>query len=226
MGYTNFGTFEFANSIRFMGEISISVPERIPSSSNWSKGLIVSLQSHLNEGFCQFELPDNTEIRTYLQRHDNIEVSKEHVMQKASNLHIDHPYLAFISSQPRDSWVNMLYIRLASKNRDRILSDIFGEIKDAQKQFSESHAALIYCFIPEIDSFEHLREPDSGLALMTRKFFSDHAKDFIYGVLYISDEQADIIDSQVSSSYPTVIFRNPEYNEKYGIDIPLYRSHL
>jgi hypothetical protein len=62
---------------------------------------------------------------------------------------------------------------------------------------------------------------------MTRRFFSDHSKDFIYGVLYISDEQAEMAGSQVlSSSYPTVIFRNPEYNEKYGVDIPLYRSHL
>lgn len=212
---------------KLMGEISITVPKRIPSSSDWRTGLIASLQSYLKEGECQFELPDKTEIKIHLQRYDNIEISSDHVRQKAKHLHVGYPYLAFISSQPRDAWVNMLYIRLASKNPDRILSDIFDDIRDARRQFSESHAALISCFIPEIESFESLREPDSGLAMMTNKFFAEHAKDFVYAVSYFSDEQIDSVDPKVlSSGYPTVIFRNQDYNEKYGVDIPLFRSHL
>jgi hypothetical protein len=212
---------------KLMGEISITVPKHIPTSSNWRKCLISSLQLHLQEGECQFELTDNTEIKTNLQMYDNIETSIDQIWQKAKNFHVGYPYLAFISSQPRDAYVNMLYIRVASENRDRILSDIFDDINDAKKQFSGSYAALIVCFIPEIESFQRLREYDSGLAIMTNKFFSEHANDFIHAVSYFSNEQVELIDTEIlSSSFPTVIFRNQGYNEKYGVNIPLFRSHI
>jgi hypothetical protein len=212
---------------KLMGEISITVQKRIPKSSDWRKCLISSLQSHLQEGEYQFELPDKTEIKTNLQKFDNTEIASDHIRQKAEALHVGYPYLAFISSQPRDAYVNMLYIRASSKNHDQILLDIFDDINDAKKQFSGSYAALIVCFIPEIDSFQRLREYDSGLAIMTNKFFSEHANDFINAVSYFSDEQVESIDAEVlSSSFPTVIFRNQGYNEKYGVNIPLLRSHL
>ena len=156
---------------KLMGEITITVPKRIPASSDWRKGLFSSLQSHLKEGECLFELSDKTEIKTHLQIYDNTEVSRDYVRQKAASLHIGYPYLAFISSQPRDAWVNMLYIRLASKNPDRILRGIYDDVIDARRQFSGLHAALITCFIPEVESFESFREPDSGLALMTNRVF-------------------------------------------------------
>jgi hypothetical protein len=150
-----------------MGDISITVPERLPISGAWSQALMASVRAHLHEGEGQFALTDTTTVTLHLQRHDNRELSRAHVQQHAQRLHGGSSSLAFLSSRPKDTWVNMVYIRLTSQCPDHILKHIFEDMRDAQKQLSGNYAALITCFIPEIDSFESLREPSSNLSAMT-----------------------------------------------------------
>ena len=123
--------------------------------------------------------------------------------------------------------MNMVYIRLTSQRPDHILKHIFDDIRDARQQLSGDHAALITCFIPEIDSFESLREPSSNLSAMTHTFFAKHGRDFVYAVSYFSDGHLDGIDSEgcVTGSL-AVIYRNPSYDTKYGEGFPLLNTHL
>jgi hypothetical protein len=211
----------------FMGDISITVPERLPVSAAWSQELMASVQAHLHEGEGQFALSDTTAVTLNLQRHDNRELSRDHVQQHAQRLHGGSSSLAFLSSRPQDAWMNMVYIRLISQRPDHILKHIFDDIRDARRQLSGDHAALITCFIPEIDSFESLREPSSNLSAMTHTFFEKHGKDFVYAVSYFSDGHLDGIDSEgcVTGS-PAIIYRNPYYDTKYGEGFPLLNTDL
>jgi hypothetical protein len=108
-----------------------------------------------------------------------------------------------------------LVFELKSKSDDHVVKDIFNNLKDANRQFTGDNASMIFCFVPEIDSFAGL-EQDSALIRMTATFFEKHAKSTVSAVSYSSDSIRTVTPIDVSKSSPAIRIDNPYYDEKFG----------
>ena len=112
---------------------------------------------------------------------------------------------------------NPIFIRTRSEKPDRILHSIFKDLCDKKDQFSGSRAAVLCCYLPEIDSFDGLGK-GSHLGNMTLDFFTNHARPHIVGVSYVSDVQV-VRESlpgglAISRGAGCLNFRNPNYAEE------------
>jgi len=220
--------FTLANSVKLMGNIFITIPGRLSDGQNWCENILSTLSANLQDSKVTSELADGTEVKIDLHKYDNVKIDKKIILERAEALRTtDHTHIAFMSSLTGEAWINPLFIRLASRKPDMILARILRDLRDAKRQFSGLNSALICCFIPEIDSFCEAREETSAISKMTAKFFKEYSKDFIYAVSYLSDVQISETNNTYSSvDIPTLTFKNFNYNERYGSNLPLYRDNV
>jgi hypothetical protein len=208
---------------KFYGEVHVVVKDRMPTSHPWQDGLCTCVSLMIDQGKMNETLDDGTRIRLDIRTEDNLPISPAEVQNKARTLHKPHGHLCVIAGQKDESAINPIVLVIESDTPDRLLADIKDNLEDANQQFSGNRSAIICCYIPEVDSFELLKD-DSGLNRVTADFFNRRAGDFVSQVIYSSDADVYESNSIISEWTQALKFDNPNYNNKYGPKISLFST--
>jgi len=211
---------------RYTGKVKIVVPNRMPTNMEWQNRVSSSVDKLLASVDSRMCLEDDTEITLEVHGLGDIVVPAENTIAKAQKTKHPYSYLAVFAKEYGKVLTNPLIFELKSQVDDHFLLNVFDELKEANHKFSGKNAALICCFVPEIDSFAGL-DQNSALFRMTATFFHKHARPNVLAVVYSSDAIRTKTSIDVSKSSPVIKIDNPYYDERYGprINISLNKKH-
>jgi len=205
----------------YTGKIKIVVPNRMPTNSEWQNQVSSSVEKLLDSASSQFFLEDGTEITLDVHKLGDIVVPAAKTIAEAQMTKHPYSYLAIFAKEYGETLINPVIFELKSRTDDHFLANVFKELKKANRQFTGKNAALICCFVPEVDSFVGL-EKDSALFRMTATFFYKHAKPNVLAVVYSSDAIRTETGIVVSKSSPAIKLDNPYYDEQFGSSISIF----
>ncbi len=206
---------------RYTGKVKIVVPNRMPTNSEWQNQVSSSVEKLLASSDSRLCLEDGTEITLEVHELGDIVIPAEKTIVEAQKTKNPYSYLAIYAREHGRELTNPLFFELKSQVDDHFLLNVFDELKGANRQFTGRYAALICCFIPEIDSFTGL-EQGSALFRMTDVFFHKHARPNVFAVVYSSDAIRTKTSIDVSMSSPAIKIDNPFYNERFGPRINVF----
>jgi hypothetical protein len=169
----------------------------------------------------QMCLEDGTEITLDVHKLGDLVIPAEKIIAKAQMTKYPYSYLAVFAKEYGKVLIDPLVFELRSQVDDSFLFKVFKELKNANRQFTGKNAALICCFVPEIDSFAGL-EQDSALFRMTATFFHKHARSNVFAVIYSSDAIRKTTSIDVTKSSPAIKIDNPYYDERFGPRINVF----
>lgn len=149
-------------------------------------------------------LPNETVVRTPEQLHFLI---KDYVTPKS--------HIASLGNNH-----NTLIIKIETTLEERVLSNIFDELKKASKQFSGRNAGLIACHIEGIfpNEWQQLMG-DSSLAHMTYKFYERETSKHVHTIGYSSSAETLVKGNFRELQTPALVFSNPNCKFNIGQDI-------
>ncbi len=104
-----------------------------------------------------------------------------------------------------------LIIKCESTKADRVLKAIYEELREGATQFSNAGPAVLACFIEDIDdaAWSELAQ-QSGLRVMTHKFFSSGQGSHVWRVVYSSDQTpVRRYDTDMEFHATTLSWENP-----------------
>jgi len=205
------------------GEVHIVLKNRLPRSHSWQEDLSTCVFSMIGQGTVNATLEDGTKIKIEVRTADNRPIPPDEIKNKAICLHKPHSHRCVIAGEKDGSAINPITIVIESDTQDRLLADIIDNLEDANQQFSGNRSAIICCYIPEVDSFEILKD-DSGLNRVTADFFNRRGGDFVSQIIYSSDADVYESGSIVSEWTQALKFDNPNYNNKYGPKVSLFSA--
>lgn len=112
--------------------------------------------------------------------------------------------------------------RAESEKKNKVLKSIYETMKDGAEQFSGTKAAILACFIEDIEesSWNELRK-DSGLANMTKRFFTNVTRNHISKVIFSSEPIFRKVNNFLEYSSENLIFGN--LNCKYSVPSDIFR---
>lgn len=115
--------------------------------------------------------------------------------------------------------------RAESEKKNKVLKSIYETMKDGAEQFSGKKAAILACFIEDIQepSWNELRK-DSELANMTKRFFTNMKRSHIANAIYSSEPILRKVSNFLEYSSENLIFNNA--NCKYSISSDIFRQNL
>lgn len=200
---------------RYTGKVKIVVPNRMPTNIEWQNRVSSSVEKLLASADSRLCLEDGTEITLDVHELSDLVIPAEKIIAEAQMTKYPYSYLAVFAKEYGKALTNPLIFELRSQVDDSFLFKVFKEVKKANRKFTGKNAALICCFVPEIDSFAGL-EQDSALFRMTKTFFHKHAKPNVLAVVYSSDAIRTKTSIAVSKSSPAIKLDNPFYDERYG----------
>jgi hypothetical protein len=203
------------SKIGYTGKIQIVVPDRMPTESSWKKLVTNAVDQLLSSMDVQLRLEDGTDITIDLHKLDGLIIPANKVVLEAQAAKQPYSYLAIFAKEYGKVLVNPLIIELKSQFDDNFITDVFDSLSNANQQFSGNNAAIICCFMPEIDSFAGLQQ-DSALFNMTRTFFQKSPKPYLFAVTYTSDSIRTTTALDISKSSPAIRVDNPFYDENFG----------
>lgn len=206
---------------RYTGKVKIVVPNRMPTNIEWQNQVSSSVEKLLASADSRLCLEDGTEIILDVHKLGDIVVPAENIIAEAQMTKHPYSFLAIFAREYGKALTNPLICELKSQIDDRFLINVFDELRKANRQFTGKNAALICCFVPEIDSFAGL-EHDSALFRMTAAFFHKHAKPNVFAVSYSSDAIRTETSIDVSKSSPAIKLDNPYYDERFGSRINVF----
>jgi len=206
----------------YTGKVQIVVPDRMPTKDTWKKQVINAIGKLLCSSIIRSQLDDGTEITIDLHRLSGIVIPAKKVFMEAQATKHPYSYLAIFAKEYGKSLTNPLVFELKSQSDDHFLMDVFDDLKDANRQFTGENAAIICCFVPEVDSFAGLQQ-ESALFRMTASFFERHARPYVFAVSYTSDPIRTQTYIDISKSSPAIRLDNPFYDdENFGPRIRVF----
>jgi len=209
----------------YTGKVQIIVPDRMSTKDAWKKQVANAIIQLLQCTKEQLSLDDGTDITIDLHKLREIVIPAKKVITEAQAAKHPYSYLAVFAREYGKELTNPLVFELKSRNDDRFLQDVFDNLRDANRQFTGENAALICCFVPEVDSFAGLQQ-ESALFRMTASFFKNHAKPYVFAVSYSSDPIRAQTYFDVTQSSPAIRLDNPFYDYvKFGSTIRVFNSN-
>jgi hypothetical protein len=199
----------------YTGKIDIVVPDRMPVQDSWKKLVARAIDQSLTTSSAQAKLDDGTQITINIHKVDGMVIPGENIVAEAQRNKRPYSQLAVFTKEYGTTLANPLIFELGSQSDDRVIADISDNLKDANRQFTGDNAAVICCFVPEINSFASI-DQDSALVRMTASFFEKHAKPNVFAVSYSSDSIRSVTMTEISKSSPAISFPNPNYDDKFG----------
>lgn len=115
----------------------------------------------------------------------------------------------------------VMIIKIESEKKDRVLEDMYDELKSSLVQFSGDRPALIACCIEGIypEEWEDLKDK-SGLSEMTTRLLNKENAKHVHTVAYSSQGIEISIDGNIiDHKYPVLFFKNPNGLYYKGQDI-------
>ena len=200
---------------KFTGEIEIIVDSKIPSNIDWTEKVLNEITYTIEEKRVRkIQLQDTTlDIKLHFLDDIKIYYHNPNDVIKSPNRIFDHRVI--YANKELNKIYNPITLKVSSKKEDTLLKSINHSLIKANKQLSKERKGAISCFIPGVDSFEGLGE-ESGLEMMTRRFFNSKAHDSIFGVSYVSNPKRTDYGSHISITRPAIAFYNHNYDLKYG----------
>jgi hypothetical protein len=199
----------------YTGRIDIVVPDRMPVNVEWKKQVSIAINQLLSASVKQTKLSDGTEVKINIHKVGRIVIPANKVAAEAQRKKYPYSHLAIFTKKYGKALMNPLIFELRSQSNDRILENIFDNLKYANHQFTGDNPSMICCFVPEIDSFSGL-EQDSDLIRMTATFFERHANPAVFAVAYSSDPVRIVTPMEITKLSPAIRIDNPFYDEKLG----------
>ena len=141
----------------YTGKVQIVVPDRMPTKDTWKRQVINAIAQLLRSTNVQLQLDDGTLITVDLHRIGGIVIPAKKVITEAQAAKHPYSYLAVFAKEYGNTLTNPLVFELRSQSDDHFLKDVFDNLKDANRQFTGKNAAIICCFVPEVDSFAGLQ---------------------------------------------------------------------
>jgi len=206
---------------RYTGKVKIVVPNQMPINIEWQNRVSSSVDKLLASADSQMCLEDGTEITLDVHKLGDLVIPAEKIIAEAQMTKYPYSYLAVFAKEYGKVLIDPLVFELRSQVDDSFLFKVFKELKQANRQFTGKNAALICCFVPEIDSFAGL-EQDSALFRMTATFFHKHARSNVFAVIYSSDAIRKTTSIDVTKSSPAIKIDNPYYDERFGPRINVF----
>jgi hypothetical protein len=200
------------------GWVDVIVPEGMSPKGTWREQVCSAVVDQAVWEKGGTTLDDGTRIDIALRVGPLVRVEGDDLRREAVRL-LEEEGFAHVGVIAPDSGgrpSNPILIRTRSEKADRILRSIFKDLCDKKDQFSGHRAAVLCCYLPEIDSFEGLGT--GSLADMTLDFFTNHAGPHIVGVSYVSNAQ--VVEERlpgglaISRGAGCLNFRNPNYDEE------------
>lgn len=197
------------------GEIGIIVDSKIPSNIDWAEKVLNEITYSIEEKRGRkIEIQDTTlDIKLHFLDDIKIYYHNPNEVIKSPNRIFDRSVI--YANKELNKIFNPITLKVSSKKEDTLLKSIHNSLTKANKQLSRKRKGTISCFIPGIDSFEGLGE-ESGLEMITRRFFNSNAYDSVFGVSYVSNLERIDYGSHVSITRPAIAFYNYNYDLKYG----------
>lgn len=208
---------------QFYGEVHIVIKNRMPRSHSWQEELSTCVFSMIEQGTVNATLEDGTKIKLEIRTENNRPIPADEIQNKAISHHKPYSHRCVIAWEKDGSAINPITIVIESDTPDRLLGDIKDNLEDANQQFSGNRSAIICCYIPEVDSFELLKD-DSGLNRVTADFFNRRGGDFVSQIIYSSDAEVYESSGIVSEWTQALKFDNPNYDNKYGPKVSLFST--
>jgi hypothetical protein len=215
------GLIPVVRELELAGRVYITVPGRLPPSAGWRDDVARTLRKHISAGSGEAVMVGGEKIDWSLQAADGSLVSGPELRRKTISEKGPYAHVAVFGSNVNDRVRDPVIFRLESAKEDAFLESVLESLKDAEEQFTGTRAAIIFCFLPEIESFNDLRS-DSAITKMTDFFFGNHARNCINAVCYVSEAGRAVGEAGVQAHLPAVTFRNHNYDPGYGADIPVY----
>jgi len=205
----------------FMGSIKLSVATEMPADAGWQVQLVEAVRKAVEEYSDHVELEDETFIDIDLHNVGDMLIPQENLDADIQAIKTPYSYIAVFCKQYGGTLVNPLIVKMESRSKDRFLKKVFDDLKEANRQFSGERAALICCFLPEVDSFDNLGT-QSALSNMTFHFLRHHARPYVFAVSYTSESISMHAGSQITTSSPSITFENPYYDDDFGPRVSVY----
>ena len=204
------------------GWIDITVPGAMSAKPAWRAEVCRAAVDRSAWSAGGATLSDGTRVDMALCSDRLVLARVEHLEQESTRLlhEVAFAHVALIAPPRGGQPSNPVFIRARSAQPDRILRNIFDDLRDKKDQFSGARAAVLCCYLPEVESFSTLTT--GKLANMTLEFFMEHAPPAVAGVVYCSD--ADVVVEQLtdgkarSRQAPSLSFQNPQYDsDRFGL---------
>jgi len=203
------------------GRVYITVPARLSTSIQWRDGLARTLRKHISLGSGATVMTGGEHINWSLQPANGSVVSIRELTSQVIAEKGPYAHVAIFGAKVDDHVKDPVTFRLESAKKDAFLDSVLDSLRDAEAQFTGGRTAIIFCFLPEIASFEGLQF-DSAVNKMTDLFFDKYARKCINAVCYVSEAKREVGEGVVQAYFPAVTFRNPNYDSHYGENIPVY----
>lgn len=197
------------------GKISIITPGRLPSTNEWKSQLIESLPLQKSDTPVTCTLIDGTRIEVLVSKSDGQLHKTELIIEEAHRDRGPYTHVAVTGEGGSNQVADPIIVRLESASLDQFLTAVLGDLKKANRQFSGQRTSIIFCYLPEVVSFEGLGE-NSALRNMTAHFFQENCRDCVSSVVYSSDAITERSGFVISETSPAIRFDNPNYNNSLG----------
>lgn len=201
---------ELAYRHAFTGEILISIPGKLAARDGWRVELGNKLLEAYGQGAGAFQMGDGARVEIALRPRGCILMPAAAWRRKVEALKVASSHLAVYPDVPDQPVANPIAVRVVSQEADRVLDDIFEDLRDATSQFSGRHTAAIVCYLAEIDDLTPLAG-DSGLNRVTQSYFEKHGRKFVREVQYYGELRWTKTSSGVATEVPVLTFQNPQY---------------
>lgn len=206
---------EKLRKLNLMGKISITTSGRLPSADKWKRQLLESLPLHKTDAPVSCTLLDGTRIEVQVSKYDGQLHETKPLIEEAHRDRGPYTHVAVTGERDSNQITNPIIVRLESASLDQFLSAVLGDLKKANRQFSGQRTSIIFCYLPEVVSFEGLGE-NSALRNMTAHFFQENCRNCVSSVIYSSDAITEHSGFVISETSPAIRFDNPNYNSSLG----------
>src|SRR5581483_5171699 len=205
----------------FHGSLDVTVAKRMPPGVEWEEALLRTVNDIPPSDESAATLEDGTRVVVSGVYPNERRVSVAEI-ETAMGAQLDEFAHVFIGGRrDGDHVLNPIAVRMVSATKDSVVTAIFEDLKDARRQCSGKHPALICCHIPELSAADFLELRKSGaLRAKTRLFFEKHAPEWVYAVSYSSEPEAVRYPNGYGSVTHSVAFRNPQFKSAGGKRLP------
>lgn len=207
----------------FTGRVCLIVPDRLPNEPAWREEAAKALLEHISPGTNSLTLPGGEHFEWDLRPAHGSRIPIRKLEAQEKELASIYAHLAFFGERAQGFITDHIVFHLESAKRDAFLDRTLDSLKNANSKFTGTKAAIIFCFLPEIESFEGLQS-DSAIKNMTGHFFEKHARNCVNAVTYVSDMRPEMHGSVKLFDMPSLTFRNHKYDDSLGANIPVYGS--
>jgi hypothetical protein len=204
----------------FSGVIDLEIKEKLSPNLEITKEIVEIITNKCKKAKIKemyFEKFENYKVSIIKLNSENEEVL-EYLKHKPLPENSDIPHAVYFVDKDTNSNNREIFFSSTSNKKEKVVDSIIDELVEGMNQFSKKNPGILFCYLPEIFSFEGTTN-NSSITYNVNRLFERKKVNFLWGIIFFGDTQFTSPDKNHIQSFNPVFSYNNPYNDLVNFEI-------